>query len=165
MARSNLTVERLRELLNYEQETGIFTWRVCTSNRAPVGSVAGCLSKTSGYTYIGVLGKLYRAHRLAWFYMTASWPKYDTDHENRKRSDNKFDNLREATRSENMQNQTIVQPFNTHGFFGVTRYRKKWVAQIGVNGKNIYLGVYQTPELAHAAYLAAKRIHHPFSTM
>lgn len=101
---SDLTAERVRELLHYEPATGIFTRRIRTSNRTKVGAIVGA-DNGKGYLQISVDWRLYSAARLAWLYMTGEWPKEEIDHINRVRSDNRFSNLREATRSSNNCNR------------------------------------------------------------
>lgn len=154
--------ERLKELLHYDPGTGDFTRLVRTSNSVKIGDIAGGLD-ADGYRYIRVEGKKYRAHRLAWLWMTGAWPIDQLDHRNGVRDDNRWDNLRESSQVENMQN--IAMPnTNTSGFMGVCWSRKagKWGATIRIAGRSKYLGLYATPDAAHAAYLAAKAEHHPF---
>lgn len=154
--------ERLKELLHYCPETGAFTRLIKTSNRIKIGSVAG-YARPGCRLVISVDGKLYHAHRLAWFWMTGEWPKDQINHINGVRDDNRWDNLREATRSQNQQNRK-VNSNNKSGYMGVSWQRRagKWVAHIKIAGCNRYLGLFTTPEDAHAAYLAAKAEHHQF---
>ena len=156
------TQERLKELLSYDQNTGVFVWLAQTSSRAKIGDIAGTLMAI-GYRLIGIDGKLYRAHRLAWFYMTGDWPVAGMDHINGVKDDNRWDNLREATQAENSQNMAIRSD-NTSGYMGVCwdRRKGKWQAQIKVAGRNKHLGYFDMPEAAHAAYLAAKAEIHTF---
>lgn len=161
MAKADLTAQRLRELLHYNSETGDFTRRVSgRGRRAKAGCVAGCKS-CHGYTSISVDGRLYRAHRLAWLYVFGVWPGCDVDHINGAKSDNRIANLRDVSASVNMQNQRTAQPRNASGYLGVTIHGGRFEASIKLNGKNIYIGSYKTPELAHSAYLAKKREIHP----
>lgn len=111
---------------------------------------------SNGYLCIRVDYKLYLAHRLAWMYMVGSWPKDQIDHIDRKRDNNKFSNLREATTEENAQNASNVVGYSYDSF------SSKWKAQIGVNGKNKHLGRFNTEEEAKAAYVAAKEQYHQF---
>ncbi|HEX6827287.1 MAG TPA: HNH endonuclease [Nitrospiraceae bacterium] len=160
---SSLTQERLKELLHYDPDTGIFTWIVQRNGKGNIWNTAGCLYP-SGYWYITLCRRQYRAHRLAWFYMTGMWPINEIDHINRDRLDNRFSNLRLATRSEN--NQNIISPKNNnkYGLPGIKRHRiNSWIATIRVNGKRHYIGCYGTPERAHSAYLEAKAKLHPFA--
>ncbi|MCC6776684.1 MAG: HNH endonuclease [Hyphomicrobiales bacterium] len=146
--------KRLRELLHYDPKTGIFTWKVTINNKTRAGAAAGC---RDGHAYhlIGVDGRLYVAHRLAWLWMTGAWPEADIDHRNLDKKDNRWSNLRAATRSGNMAN-TGARADNTSGLKGVTwdKHRNKWLAQIRVNGKNKFLGRFECLEAAHAAYVA-----------
>lgn len=156
-----ITQSRLKELLHYDPDTGVFTWLV-SRQRIRCGDVAGCI-RSDGYRKIGVVGKPYQAHRLAWLYMTGSWPKDGTDHRNGVKDDNRWDNLREATQCENNQNMAIPST-NTSGFMGVSwdAQAGKWKAAIGIAGRVKNIGRFTTPEAAHAAYLSAKAETHTF---
>lgn len=150
-----LTAGRLREVLDYNSATGVFTWRVRLSNRGLVGSPAGEL-KLSGYILIGIDGQRYRAHRLAVLHVTGEWPQKQVDHRDTIRSHNWWSNLRQATNGQNAQNGRMHRD-NTSGFKGVTYDRrvKKWEARIFVTGRRIFLGVFDAPQKAHAAYAEA----------
>lgn len=166
MATTDLTAQRLRELLSYDPETGAFTRLVSTCNRVKVGDVAGTLHH-EGYIHIRVGGVIRRAHRLAWLYMMGQWPADEIDHINGRRSDNRWANLRDVSKRNNLENQRRAQAGNKSGLLGVD-YRAnlgKWTAQIQVNGKKRHLGTFDTPELAHAAYTEAKRELHAGSTL
>src|SRR6266704_128840 len=97
-----LTQQRLKELLSYDPLTGVFLWRVKRCNKMP-GDVAGC-NKNRNYTVVYVEGKSYRAHRLAWFYMTGEWPATFLDHRDMNKHNNAWENLRLATKSQNQAN-------------------------------------------------------------
>lgn len=155
---SDLTVERLREVLAYDSERGVFTWRV-RRRGVRVGGVSGCVRR-DGYRLIRVYGFLYLAHRLAWLYMTGKWPIDEVDHKNGVPGDDWFDNLREASRSGNMQNQRRAKRGNATGLLGVCRNRDKFIARIVVDGKRRHLGTFTNAEVAHAAYVEAKRTLH-----
>lgn len=159
-----LTAERLRELLHYDPATGLFTWRVAKSNRAPVGGVAGSLA-VRGCVDIGVDGVRHKAHRLAWLYMTGRWPDAEIDHRNTVPHDNRWSNLRELPHVLNSQNSRAPRSNNTTGFLGVTRNGGRFRAQITVNGKAFNLGRYETPERAYEVYVAAKRRLHESCTL
>lgn len=103
MQQNNLTQSELKLLLNYCPITGTFTWMKRSNSHVDAGSVAGTL-RPDGYINIGVKGKRYQAHRLAFLYMLGEFPSYDVDHINKVKNDNAWINLRPATRSENMQN-------------------------------------------------------------
>lgn len=149
-----LTHQRLTEALKYDPLTGLFTRD---------GKVAGSLNK-DGYVQISLDRERHRAHRLAWFYVTGEWPVDQIDHRNGARADNRWDNLREATSIENLQNLRAARSDNAVGLLGVDFHKKaqRWRTQIRVNKKKVHIGYFDTPEEAHAAYLAAKREHHPF---
>lgn len=153
---SGLTVGRLREVLRYDPETGVFTWRNRTGAFARLnGQAAGNLNKHTGYVQISVDGYNHAAHRLVHLYMTGRWP-IGVDHMNRDRGDNRWCNLREADQSRNSANQTMSKN-NTSGYKGVTWHKKtkKWHAQITVDRRHIGLGLYADPAEAHKAYMRA----------
>lgn len=161
MSKHTLSVERLKEVLNYDPVTGIFTYRIRRSN-VSAGSPAGHMHN-KGYHRISIDDKRHYASRLAWFYMTGEWPSEHIDHINGDRSDNRFENLRLATAGENQQNRSTPRN-STTGFLGVTwnKGMKKFQAQITSNWRHYRLGYFDTPEEAHAAYLAAKQRLHTF---
>jgi hypothetical protein len=162
MAASNLTAEFLRELLSYDPDTGFFYNRQYRGPKSPVGGKAGTVNAV-GYSQIRVIGKIHLSHRLAWLYVYGTFPEGNIDHVNRDKLDNRICNLREANKSENSQNKSLPQSNNTHGFLGVTRDSGRWAARITTNGKTKYIGLFDTPEIAHAAYLCEKRKAHPFA--
>ena len=143
---------RLTAALNYDAETGIFTWSSTMTGNAKKGSVAGNILN-NGYIRISVFGKRYLAHHLAWAYCYGKLPTENMDHINGNKGDNRICNLRLASQSQNMMNQGLRSD-NTSGYKGVYyRHRlKKWQAMISVNGKRKTLGHYSTPELAYEAY-------------
>ena len=150
-----MTQDELRMAISYDKETGVFRWLV-SRGRAGKGTVAGCEAVLSGkkYRLIGIFGQMLLAHRLAWFYMTGEWPK-EIDHRDGDGLNNAWRNLREATRTQNNAN-TGVRKDNTSGFKGVYeqlpgRYR----AQIQVNDKRIYLGIFDSQDDARDAYWRA----------
>lgn len=162
---STLTADRLRQLLRYEADIGVFTWAV-NKRGAKQGAVAGCRD-AYGYTVIRLDGILYKAHRLAWLYVQGEWPKEDIDHVDGDRQNNRADNLRDVSRSINNQNQRRAQSTNRSGYLGVSldKHGKLWEARIKGSGAQVMLGRFSTPELAHAAYIAAKREMHPGCTI
>lgn len=158
--RPTITQARLKELLHYDPETGHFTWLVSNSNRAPAGSRAAPSGGT-GYRQIRVDGRLYMTHRLAFLYMTGDFPPDDVDHINRIPSDNRWGNLRPATRRENLSN-TALPRHNTSGHRGVSwnRRRGKWHACGKHGGRNIHLGYFADLEEAAAVADAWRKEHH-----
>lgn len=165
------TAERLREVLDYNAETGVFMWRqVRKFSNKKVGQIAGGVNKSTGYIYIMVDGHNDAAHRWAWLYVHDSWPSDMIDHVDGDRTNNRIANLREATKTLNGQNQKRAQRGNrTTGLLGVSKYKNRktnpYTAMIRVAGKPKYLGVFPTPELAHEAYLTAKRALHEGCTI
>ena len=159
---SALTLERARELLCYDPTTGLLTWKVRVGPRALQGGVAGYLDK-KGYVYVGLDGKYYFGHRVAWLLHFGRWPAGQVDHWDEVKSNNRISNLREVTSVENMHNQRQARKHNRLGLRGVSKNHTKFQAEILADGKRIYLGVFDTPLEAHAAYLAAKKQYHPTS--
>jgi hypothetical protein len=154
MSKPILTQSRLRELLDYNPETGVFTWKVSTSNRIRAGQKAGATGQ-SGYQSIQIDRKLYLLHRLAWLYQTGSWPQKYIDHKDGDKTNNKYANLRDVTHSQNLQNQKI-----RFSFSGTFPHGPKYRAKITVDKTVHLLGTFPTVEEAHAAYLTAKHQFH-----
>ncbi|MBC9904796.1 HNH endonuclease [Achromobacter xylosoxidans] len=151
--------ELVNSLLEYDQETGVFTWRVYRGGKAKAGLQAGYL-RANGYLQIKVQGQFFEAHRLAWLLSTGSWPRQHIDHLDGDPSNNRIRNLRDVSRQINAQNQRRPRDRSTSGLLGVSRHYGKWQARIGLGGRNHYLGTFTSPEEAHAAYLVAKRKLH-----
>jgi hypothetical protein len=149
-----------KKRLTYNSETGLFTW-------PRTNDVAGSLAR-DGYRKVCVDNKIFNAHKLAWCLVYGKMPTQALDHINGVRDDNRIANLRLATPSENAQNKrSSPAGKRTKAPLGVTFHKKcqKYQAQIMVGGCSHYLGLYETPEDAHAAYLAAKRNLHPFADL
>jgi hypothetical protein len=155
-----LTQDYLKTFVHYDPETGIFTW---IKNPSKNSGWIDC----NGYIRIEISCKKYMAHRLAWLYMTGSFPKKHIDHINGIPSDNRLINLRECNQSENMQNLKKAQINNKSGFLGVSFYKpfNKFMSRICINKKQKFLGYFDTPEEAHEKYLEAKRKLHLFNTI
>lgn len=126
--------------------------------------LAGCL-RPNGYRTIAVDREVNLAHRLAWLLVYGEWPDGDLDHINGERDDNRIVNLRLATRAQN--NMNARRPCsNTSGYKGASFCRGKWDARIGIDGKDVYLGSFDTPEEAHAAYAnAASKVFGEFARL
>lgn len=146
-----ITLEKLKSVLRYDANTGVFTRLIATSNNTHAGGIAGCVGK-NGYVYLALFGKKYLAHRLAWFYSTGSWPVGDIDHIDGNRSNNVWGNLREATRSQNLCNMTTPRT-NRSGVKGVRWFHRthKWSAQVQLEGKAKHLGYFANIEDASVA--------------
>ena len=151
---SKLTQERLKEVLDYDPETGEFWWR---RNDFKAGSTGN-----DGYVSIPVYGKTYKAHRLAWLYVYGYFPENQVDHINRVRGDNRVVNLREVSQSCNMRNKA-GHSGSASGVKGILKRGDKWGAHIGVGDRNINLGTFLTKLGAAKARVAAE-IEHGFNT-
>ena len=155
-----LTIDRVREVLSYDPETGVFRWLVAVTNGVKVDQQWGAVD-AAGYRR-GKFGPAQvAAHRMAWFYTYGEWPTGEIDHINGLRDDNRIANLRDVDRATNMQNQRVAQKGNLSGYLGVRKNGNGWTAHLQFEGKMRSFGTFKTPEEAHAAYLAAKRLHHP----
>lgn len=157
---------RVRELFHYDPDAGIFTWRIKPAIRVAVGDRAGALN-AHGYRYIKFDGLQFKANRLAWLYVYGCWPSSFVDHINGDRSDDRITNLRDVSNQVNIQNERKARSSSASGIIGVTKHvrKGKWRADIGINGKNMYLGLFDTAEEARQAYLAAKRKYHEGCTI
>jgi hypothetical protein len=164
--RGDLAPKRLHELLHYDAETGVFTWRVRPSINSPVGKVAG-YTRRRGYTAIGIDRSIYLAHRLAWFYVYGKWPIGEIDHINGVKTDNRIANLRDVDRKTNAQNIQAERSGTASGLAGVTYHPTsgKWRARVWVGDHNKSLGLHDSPEAAHQQYINAKRAHHKGNTL
>lgn len=160
-----LTQARLKALVRYEPETGVFTW-ISARGRGKSGEVAGTLL-ADGYTRIQLDRRQYLAHRLAVLYTTGELPPddMDVDHINGNRGDNRFSNLRIVLPAVNRQNMRKAKANNKTGLLGVSQDGKRFRAHIWVDGANRHLGTFSTAEEAHAAYLIAKRQLHAGCTI
>ena len=180
MAKADLTAARLRELLHYDPDTGLFTWLTRspayfssemyakTWNTKYAGKIAKGVS--NGYNSIRVIDYVYWAHRLAWLYTNGHWPTGEIDHINGIRLDNRLVNLRDVSRSTNQQNlKTRVGPNKTLPL-GVCKIhrdnlRRPYKAALTISGVTKHLGYFASAEEAHAAYLIAKRELHEGCTI
>ncbi|MEW6023610.1 MAG: HNH endonuclease signature motif containing protein [Pseudomonadota bacterium] len=160
-----LTQERLKSLYSYDDTTGELTRLVRTNyNNAKPGAVAGTTIK-HGYKVIKIDYKRFLVHRLVWLYMTGRMPSSHIDHIDGDTGNNRFGNLREASPNINNQNVHRARADNQNGHLGVSRCKNSFQARIFKDGKSHYLGSFKSPELAHEAYLAAKRRMHAGCTI
>ena len=156
--RKMLNADEVRRLLHYDQETGVLRWKQDMTTWTRAGSEAGVI-QMGKYRRVGIRGRYYMAHRLAWLIVTGMWPTHEIDHINGNKADNRWVNLRAATTTQNRRN---TRHQNRSGLIGASyhagsgRYR----AQIRVDGRRIFLGWFQTAKEASAAYVAAAIRHH-----
>lgn len=146
--------------ITYEPATGILRWAV-SGRGIQKGAIAG--SRTAeGYAQVRVGFKTHRAHRLAWFLAHGAWPEGEIDHINGDRADNRLSNLRVVDRTGNSQNRRGPQKNNKSGLQGIcwVKHAKRWRAQIMARKVMHRLGYFDSPEAAHAAYMAAKASLH-----
>lgn len=157
-----LTLERLKEVVSYDPETGIFH-RLMRGEDKLRHPIPYKRSPSYPYVVIAIDGVLYRAHRLAVLYMTGVMPEHEVDHDNGIEDDNRWINLKPCTEAENMQNKKKYRN-NSSGYTGVSYHKvnKNWIARIFKNGKCIRLGSFSSPELAAEAYAKAKAEFHDF---
>lgn len=162
----SLTAEGLRRHLSYDPDTGLFTRKV-SYGKWLSGSIAGSID-VMGYIKISIAHYVTRAHRLAWLYVYGEWPKFEIDHINGVRHDNRLANLRDVNRATNTQNTQVSK--GQVGYLGVSKLRNgKFRARITktINGKitEIHVGTFTTPQDAHQAYVEAKRKFHEGCTL
>lgn len=138
----------IRKSLRYEPATGDLFW-VVQAGRAPAGSIAGTVDKT-GYRRIKLNGARLLAHRVAWFLSFGNWPTGVIDHINRNKLDNRVENLRDVSASENSRNREFPERLGTF-----KASRNKWAARVTSGGVTRYLGVFDSMDKARQAYLAA----------
>ncbi len=160
-----LSATILRRAVDYDSNTGLFCWRYRPEqspqwNGRFADSNAGS-RHPDGRNYITINRKRYGCARLAWLYVTGEWPNNNIDHRNGDCGDDRFCNLRDATQAENLRNRGKDRD-NTSGYKGVYWHalRQKWAAQIGVDGRRVYLGIFSTAESAAEAYAAAAHRYH-----
>lgn len=157
-----LTQARLKELLHYDPETGLFTWK--TGKRC--GRVCSNPDK-DGYLRVEIDSKTLKLHRLAFLYMLGSLPVFQVDHIDGCKSNNMWSNLRDVCASTNQQNRRHADATSTVPLLGVSkpRGRTRFSAQIRIGGRTIHLGNFKTELEAHKAYLTKKREIHSGCTL
>lgn len=149
----------LKSVLYYDMALGIWT-RINSKRGDFVGKRAGCVNKFDGRRYIKVRGQRYSESRRAWFYVKGTWPKRDVEHRDGDKANNRWDNFRLVTRTQNQGNARSRVPLK-----GVTRVRTgKYIAQIQRSMRKMHLGTFDTAAEAHAAYVvAAKKVFGVFA--
>jgi hypothetical protein len=153
MPKDTITAELVREMLDYDAETGVLKWRVRPSQGVRAGAVTGS-PRSDGYLGVRIRMTQQLAHRLAWMWMTGDWPPagYEIDHINTNRADNRWRNLRLATRSQNRMNSAGVIGRTLPKGVTPSKRGKPFKAAIAVDGRMRHIGAFATPEEASAAY-------------
>jgi hypothetical protein len=148
-----LTYVRANELLRYDAATGLLIWKITCGVRV-AGRTAGCLHKKSGRNRVGIDGKVYSVGRVAWLLMTGNFPANEIDHIDRDKANDRWVNLREATRSQNCMNRGKFK--GSCHLKGVhVRPNGKYCSDIKVNGKHKHLHISNCPAAAYLAYVVA----------
>ena len=156
-----LTQAELKRVLSYDPATGIFIW-IVARGRVSAGTIAGrvLIDRSDNlerrYVVITVNSRKYRAHRLAWLYVYGAWPDHGLDHRDTDGTNNRIDNLREATATENAQNMRRHAK-NSSGIKGVfwNSDKGKWTVRIRVRGRNKHIGHFEDIDRAADAYQTA----------
>jgi hypothetical protein len=160
----DVTFDFINNLIDYDKETGILTWKKTKNHNAKKGREIG--TTAFGYRLVVIDQKRYQCHRLAWLLSTGHWPEFEIDHINGNRSDNRLSNLRDVPGGKNLENLKAARCHSSTGVLGVfPYYSNKFISRLVVKGKIIRLGVFDTIEEAHRAYVEAKRIHHEGCTI
>lgn len=172
-----LTAEIIREILEYRPLDGVFYWRnegrAGFNNSAifhKAGDIAGTKRKVDGRVVIRINGKLYLRYRLAWLWVTGVWPLAEIDHIDGDPTNDRFSNLRDASRTKNQENMRLPQKTKeSSAFLGVYANKKgrkkRWRSAISVAGKQISLGAFYNEIDAYEAYVHAKRNLHEGCTI
>jgi hypothetical protein len=157
---TELAQMRLQDAMDFYPDEGIMRWRFCRGRLAKAGTVAGNV-RPDGYVQIKIDQSTYLRSRLAWLFVHGRWPT-EIDHINGDRSDDRLENLREATRSQNISN--CRQRVGSSGFRGVSKHGNRFVAKITQGGNEHYLGTFPTAEAAAEAYrVASEKLHGEFA--
>ena len=153
-----ITQELVKSLFDYDSSTGIFKRKVTVATNAKAGQILNTKG-SGGYLQVKINRTPIKVHRLAWLYVYGEFPTDTIDHINRKRDDNRIENLRVCKIAENLQNKSFYAN-NTSGYKGVVVKANKFAAQITACKKVKHLGYFFNAEDAHKAYvLAAKKLH------
>ena len=159
-----MTADELRNLVEYDAKSGVLYWKNDHKyfKSIKAGDIVGGSSRKNGYASTAINKKQYYVHRLVWLLFYGSWPEKQIDHINGIRDDNRIENLRLATASENQHNRK-----KTHGrktpVGAYKHWSGKWYSSIMSNGKYKFLGTFENPEDASNAYASAKAQLHPFN--
>lgn len=164
---NELTHERLLQILSYDKETGDFTWlqKPHPKAKTKIGSIAGSVWKRSGRKVITIYYERFYTYRLAWFYVTGSWPDFEIDHEDRDPANDRWSNLRPASRAQQTWNAGLRRN-NTSGYIGVCKSKGLYRVDISIDGRNKCVGTFETVEEAlHARDACALQIRGSYAVL
>lgn len=157
-----LTAETARATWSYDPETGVLRWKIRPAQRVRVGDIAGTLHRRNHTSYLELhlKGKTYMAHRVIWLMIHDAWPDKEIDHINSIGTDNRIENLRDVSHSENVKNKRMYKA-NKSGFCGVCWFKRnsKWMVRITINSKYVHLGYFTNLEDAIEARQSANIAH------
>ncbi len=162
----HVSQDRLKQLLDYSPETGVFTYKV-RRGKFDAGHIAGTVCDDLRVDIV-VDGRLYRAHRLAWLYVTGKWPEFEIDHRDTNPSNNSWANLRDVTSTVNKQNKRRAQSGKKYSELLGAQWCKqsqKWKSSIRVDGKIRHIGFFASEQEAHEGYVKVKRELHEGCTI
>lgn len=161
MADQILTAEEVRNLLDYDPNTGIFI-RKTSSGGCAVGTVSGS-KHSKGYVVIKIRRKLYKAHRLAWLHFYGTFPNDQIDHIDGDKTNNRISNLRDVSAQSNSRNKKAARIDSFTGVQGVCyqKARKKYAVYISISGRPQQVGRFDHLHDAIAARKAAELLHYP----
>lgn len=160
-----ISAEEARRLLRYCSDTGKLFWRDGCPRQHMAGAAAG--SQFRDYLRVRIFGRRYYAHRLVWLIVHGRWPSHCIDHVNGNGSDNRIENLRDVPQKVNSQNIHRATVNSSSRLLGAVALKgtTRWRAEIKTDGKKLHLGLFDSAEEAHAAYVKAKRKLHQGCTI
>jgi hypothetical protein len=163
--KTDAILDGLRQALAYDLATGQFTWRQQCARKVKIGARAGTIHRNQLRRYVTVHRKKHACARLAWLFVTGEWPKGQIDHIDGNALNDAFSNLRDVDQRTNSENVRRPRAHNTLGVQGVRRMKGKFSARVIVDGKEVGLGTFATPDEALEAYVNAKRRLHEGCTL
>ncbi len=164
--RKKITKEVIFEYFEYDRSAGLLLCKKKSGPRSKIGMPVGSV-EPNGYLCTQLLKCNLKVHRVIWFIEHGCWPQEEIDHIDGNKLNNVISNLRDVPKIINSQNKRKVNANNTSGLLGVSWHKasKKWSANIGSKGVSFHLGLFDTKEQAHAAYIESKRQLHEGNTL
>ena len=158
-----MTKERLLEMFEHDARRGVLIWKAKPNRKIIIGTIAGSLNKTTGYIQVRIDGVVYSLHRLIWLYVHGTWPRDEIDHIDLNKTNNRIENLREATSSNNKCNQTVRSDSmsRVRGIYeDKRRIARRFRPHVAINGKRHWLGSFASKEEAAAVRRASVVKYH-----